>query len=104
MSDIGADERARHCHDHAGGDSLSARIADDDQQTVVVDLHEIIIVAADLFRGAGECMDDETSPHRELFRHEGELEIPRKRKFLIDTLLFAEVGIHLNNILRQHDL
>ena len=104
VPDIGADERTCHGHDHTGGNSFSARVADHHKQTVVVNLHEVVEVAADLLGRAGESMNDKPSPHREFLRHEGELQIPGERQFLIDPLLFAEIGIHLNDVLSEHHL
>ena len=73
---------AGHGGDHARGNAFAAGVADDNQQAVVVDLDEVIEVAADLLGSACKCLYREKPPDREGFRQQGALKVPGEFQFL----------------------
>ena len=94
---IGTDKTAGHGSDHTGGNTFPAGITDHDKETVFIDLNKIIKVAADLFGGTHVSMNRKTSPKWHRFRQQRVLQIPGKHKFLIQTLLFTQMRIRIQN-------
>ena len=73
-------------------------------EPIVVDLDEIIKIAADLFRRPRKRLHGKTAPYGKAFRQKRTLHIARELQLLIDALLFAQIRIGGKDILRQNNL